>query len=177
MRKEWIWRTATGIRSFGFLPREYTHLGFWREHRALHGDGVRMRWDIIRQDQHGCLPIARKIARHRENEVGIGFEHPGHNLVGRAHRNLGRLTVSSGPQVAQNAPAYLRSRISGRHPTAAPAQPREYDRARFKRLQMSGPPMQKRITMNLSAVLSGILVDVRRFELPTPCLQSRCSPS
>jgi hypothetical protein len=35
---------------FGLLPRVDAHLGFRREHRALHGDGVRVRRNIVRQD-------------------------------------------------------------------------------------------------------------------------------
>jgi hypothetical protein len=67
----------------GFLPREHAHFALRREHRGLHGDGVRMRGNIIRQDQDGRLAIAHEIARHGEDEVGIGFEHPGHELIGR----------------------------------------------------------------------------------------------
>ncbi len=35
----------------GFFPREHAHFGLWREHRALHGDGVGVRRDLVRQDQ------------------------------------------------------------------------------------------------------------------------------
>ena len=47
----------------GLLPREHAHFGVWREHRGLHGDGVRMRRDIIRQDQYGRVAIVHEIAR------------------------------------------------------------------------------------------------------------------
>src|SRR5947207_11588586 len=56
---------------FGLLPRENTHLGLWREHRGLHGDGVGMPRDIVRQDQYGRLAAAHEIACHGENEVGF----------------------------------------------------------------------------------------------------------
>src|SRR4029077_2985529 len=56
----------------GLLPREHAHFGVWREHRSFHGDGVRMRRDIVRQDQYGRLAIAHEIACHREDEVGVG---------------------------------------------------------------------------------------------------------
>src|SRR5580658_8492363 len=46
----------------GLFPREYAHFGLWREHRGLHGDGVRMRRDIIRQDLYRRLAIANEIA-------------------------------------------------------------------------------------------------------------------
>src|ERR1700687_2673457 len=46
----------------GLLPREDAHFGIWREHRGLHGDGVGMRRDIIRQDQDGRLAMANEIA-------------------------------------------------------------------------------------------------------------------
>jgi hypothetical protein len=39
----------------GFLPRVDAYFGIRREHRSLHGDGVGMRRDIIRQDQYGRL--------------------------------------------------------------------------------------------------------------------------
>src|SRR5207253_405275 len=59
----------------GLLPREHAHFGPWREHRGLHGHGVRMRRDIIRQDQYGRLTIAHEIARHGKDEVGVGAVH------------------------------------------------------------------------------------------------------
>src|SRR5579864_6480574 len=53
----------------------------------------------------------------------------------------GRLAVSVAPQVLQNTPGYLGSRISGRHPTgwASTAAAIRLG-ARFKRFQMKGPP-------------------------------------
>src|ERR1700730_2323870 len=72
----------------GLLPREHTHFGVWREHRGLHGDGVRMRRDIIRQDQYGRLAIAHEIACDREDEVGIGAVHLGQIFLDHVHRDL-----------------------------------------------------------------------------------------
>ena len=137
---------------FGLFPGEDAHFGIRREHRALHGGGVGVRRDIVRQDQDRVLATTHEIACHGEDEVGIGFEHLGHKLVGRLQRNLGPLRVNQrGPQLVQNEPGYLRSRISGRQPTgcAITAAATRLG-ARFKRLQMKGPPMQKPITMNLS---------------------------
>jgi len=37
------------------LPRVHADLGLRREHRAFHGNGVWMRRDVIRQDEHGRL--------------------------------------------------------------------------------------------------------------------------
>jgi len=73
----------------GLLPREHAHFGLRREHRGLHGDGVRMRRDIIRQDQQGRLTIAHEIARHREDEVGIGAVHSGQEFIGHLHGEVG----------------------------------------------------------------------------------------
>ena len=73
----------------GLLPREHAYFGFGREHRGLHGHGVRMRRDIVRQDEHGRLAIAHEIARHRENKVGVGAVHPGQELVDHLHRDVG----------------------------------------------------------------------------------------
>ena len=55
----------------GLLPREHAHFGLRREHRGLHGDGVRMRRDIVRQDQDGRLALTHEIACHGEDEVGV----------------------------------------------------------------------------------------------------------
>src|SRR6202049_2848406 len=63
----------------------------------------------------------------------------------------GRLAISAGPQLFQNVPGYLGSRISGRQPTgcASTAAATRFG-ARFTRLQTNGAPMQKPITTNLS---------------------------
>jgi hypothetical protein len=53
----------------GLLPREHAHFGVWREHRGLHGDGVRMRRDIIRQDQYGRLAIPRVTVKTKSGLV------------------------------------------------------------------------------------------------------------
>src|SRR5215813_8747411 len=76
----------------GFLPGEDAHLGFWRKHRALHGYGVWVRGNFVRQDQDWVLATPHEIACHGEDEIGVGFEHPGHKLVDRLHRNLGTLS-------------------------------------------------------------------------------------
>src|SRR5882672_4197755 len=73
----------------GLLPREHAHFGLRREHCALHGDGVWMRRDVIRQDQYGRLAIAHEIARHGEDEVGVGAEHPGHEFLDHLGREIG----------------------------------------------------------------------------------------
>ena len=62
----------------GFFPGEDAHLGFWREHRALHGDGVWVRRDVVRQDQDRVLTTTDEIVCHGEDEIGVGFEHLGH---------------------------------------------------------------------------------------------------
>src|SRR5216683_3655318 len=73
----------------GLLPRENAHFGIWREHRRLHGDGVRMRRNVIRQDQHGRLALAHEIASHGEDEVGVGAIHPGQKFVDYLHLYVG----------------------------------------------------------------------------------------
>ena len=63
----------------------------------------------------------------------------------------GRFAISAGPQLFQNVPGYFGSRISGRQPTGCASTAAEIRAgARFRRLPMKGPPMQKPITMNLS---------------------------
>src|SRR5215831_20726438 len=56
----------------GLFPGEHAHFGLRREHRGLHGDGVWVGRDIVRQDQYRRLAIAHEIARHGEDEVGVG---------------------------------------------------------------------------------------------------------
>src|SRR2546422_9763034 len=73
----------------GFFPGEDAHLCLWREHRALHGDGIWVRGDLVRQDQDRVLATPHEIACHGEHEVGVGLEHLGDELVGRLQRDLG----------------------------------------------------------------------------------------
>ena len=56
----------------GFFPGEQAHFGFRREHRRLHGDGVRVGRDIVGQDQNLALAATHEIPRHGEEEVGVG---------------------------------------------------------------------------------------------------------
>src|SRR5260370_41044183 len=74
---------------FGVLTWEHAHFGIWREHRGLHGHRVRMRRNIIWQDQYGRLAIAHEIACHGEDEVGIGAIHLGQKYVDSIHRDVG----------------------------------------------------------------------------------------
>jgi len=46
----------------GLLPREHAHFGLWREHRGLHGDGVRERLENDVGSRIFYLPMASKIA-------------------------------------------------------------------------------------------------------------------
>src|SRR5579872_2168210 len=74
------------------FPREDAYFGFRREHRALHGDGVGVRGDLVRQDQNWVLATTHEIARHGKEEVRVSFKHFGHELVGRLQRDLGSLS-------------------------------------------------------------------------------------
>ena len=67
------------------FPREHAHFCLRREHRGLHGNSVRMRQDIIRQDQYGRPAIAHEIACHCPDEVGVGAVHLGQKFVDRLH--------------------------------------------------------------------------------------------
>ena len=71
------------------LPREHAHFRLRREHRGLHRDRIRMRRNIVRQDQHRRLATAHEIARHGEHEVGVGAVHLGQELIDLLHRDLG----------------------------------------------------------------------------------------
>ena len=78
----------------GPLPREHAHFGPRREHRGLHGDLVRMRRDIVRQDEdrrlqlahearvHGCRP-ATSMVRCPEGEVTQAYARLARNEVWR----------------------------------------------------------------------------------------------
>ena len=130
----------------GLFPREHAHFGFGSQHGALHRDGERVRGDIVRQDQDRVLAITHEIARHRKEEVILVT-----NWSVVCKVISGRLAISVAPQLFQNVPGYLGSRISGRQPTgcASTAAATRLG-ARFKRLPIKGPPMQNPITMNLS---------------------------
>src|SRR5580700_5834641 len=71
------------------FPREHAHFSLWREHRGLHGDSVRMRRDIIRQNQHRCLAMAHEIARHGEDEVGVVAIHLSQIFFDHPHCDIG----------------------------------------------------------------------------------------
>ena len=75
----------------GFFPRENAHFGLWREHRAIHCGGKRVRGDVVWQHQNRVLTTAHEIARNGKEEVRVGFEHLGHKFVGGLQRNLGPL--------------------------------------------------------------------------------------
>ena len=66
----------------GLLPREHAHFGLWREHRGLHGDGVRERLENDVGLRIFYLPMASKIAGlFAYNDelggcVGINSGHP-----------------------------------------------------------------------------------------------------
>jgi hypothetical protein len=83
---------------FGLLPWEHAHLGLRRRHRSLHGDGVWMRRDIVGQDQYGSLAIAYEIARHSEDEVGVGAVRLGQEFIDHVHRDVGPALDQFGPQ-------------------------------------------------------------------------------
>ena len=56
---------------------------------AFHRDRVRMRRDIIRQDQNGRLAVAHEIAGHREDEVGISAIHLRQKFLDHLHGDVG----------------------------------------------------------------------------------------
>ena len=73
----------------GLLPWVHAHFGLRREHRGLHGDGVRMRRDIVRQDQDGRLTLTHEIACHGVDEVRVAAVHLGQKFFDCLHRDLG----------------------------------------------------------------------------------------
>ena len=82
---------------FGFFPGEHAHFGFRREHHALHGNGVRMGRNIVRQDQYRGLATAHEIACHGEHEVGSVWNILVRNLSTVAIVISGRLAVRPDP--------------------------------------------------------------------------------
>src|SRR5262245_51311041 len=86
----------------GLLPREHAHLGVRREHRAFHGNCVWVRRNFVWQHENRVLARAHELARHGEDEVGIGLEHPDHELLGRLHRDIRTLGSDlSGPSLPE----------------------------------------------------------------------------
>ncbi len=73
-----------GNQVHGIFPGINTHFGLWREFDRLHGHGVRMRRDIIRQDQNRGLTVAHKITCHGEDKVGVSAIH----LIEKGARHL-----------------------------------------------------------------------------------------
>ena len=71
------------------LPREHADFGFGRQHRAFHGRRVGMGRNIVGQDKNRRLALAHEIARHGEDEVGVGAEHLGDELVDLLHGQVG----------------------------------------------------------------------------------------
>ena len=56
-------------------------MGIRREKRRLHGDVVRVRRDVIRQDQYRRLAVAHEFPRYREYEIATGAKHVGQKSV------------------------------------------------------------------------------------------------
>src|ERR1700757_2337412 len=71
-----------------FLPREYADLGIGGEHGGFHRDRVRMRWDVIRQNEHGGLTLTHEVARHGEDEVRVRLVHARGKLLDHRHRDF-----------------------------------------------------------------------------------------
>ena len=151
LRKEWIWRTARGIRSLGSFQGNMLTSAFGASIALSMATAYGWAGDIVRQNQNRGLATTDEIPCHGEDEVGVGLEHPGHEFVGRRHRDLGPLgSQCRTPGLPEYAwilrVAHLRPPPTGCASTAAATRLG----ARFRRLQMKGPPMQKPITMNLS---------------------------
>src|SRR5437899_3091321 len=71
---------------FRLLPRKQADFSVRRQQRAFHGDRVRMRGDVIGQDQDRRPALANEIARHGEDEIRIGAIHPRQEFLGHLHR-------------------------------------------------------------------------------------------
>jgi len=96
------------------------------------------------------LATAHEIPCHGEDEVGVGLEHPGHELVDRRVVISGRWAVSAGPTSSRT-----RLRTSGRASPAATHGLRQNGRDNTigRALQETpdeGPADAEPITMNLS---------------------------
>ena len=55
----------------------------------FHRDRIRMRRDIVGQDQNRRLAAADEVARHREHEIGVGAVHSGQEFFGHLHGDVG----------------------------------------------------------------------------------------
>jgi len=71
------------------FPRENTHLRLWRQHRGFHGDRVRVRRDIVGEDQDGCLAMPYEIASYGEDKIRVGAVHLGEKFIDRLRRDFG----------------------------------------------------------------------------------------
>jgi hypothetical protein len=85
-----------------------------------------MRGNIIGQDQDRRATVANEIARHRENEIGVGAIHPGQKFFSLLHADVGppfhelgspAFHVVGVEQVAHLGPRAGRLRQHGGHDT------------------------------------------------------------
>src|SRR5882724_796958 len=78
-----------GNQALRLLPGVEAHVGLRGQTHDLHGYGVWVRRDVVRQDQYRCLARTHEIARHGEDEVGVGAIHPVQEGVDHLHRDVG----------------------------------------------------------------------------------------
>src|SRR5262249_17829333 len=151
LRKERIWRTARGIRSFGCFQGKMLTSAFGAS--IAHSMATAYGWAGTSSGRMrtGFWQLRTKSRVTVKTKSGLVSNIFLTNLSVVSRVISGRLVISVAPQVVKNRPEYVGSSISGRQPTGC-ANTAAAIRlgARFKRLQMNGPPMQKPITMNLS---------------------------
>jgi hypothetical protein len=66
------------------------YLSVGREHRRLHRHRVRMGWDVVGQDEDGCLAGAYEMARHGEHEFDLELAVGSPSLGGEKRRRSRR---------------------------------------------------------------------------------------
>src|SRR5712671_6526528 len=151
LRKEWIWRTARGIRSLGSFQGNMLTSAFGASIALSMATAYGWAGTSSGRTRIGVWQPRTKSRVTVKTKSGSVSNILVTNVSTVGVVISGRLTVNSGPQVFQKTPGYFGSRISGRHPTGcATTAATTRLGARFRRLQMNGPPMQNPITMNLS---------------------------
>src|SRR5438132_8924711 len=151
MMKELIWRTARGIRSLGSFQGKMLTSAFGASIAHSMATAYGCAGTSSGRTRIGFWQLRTKSRVTVKTKSGLVSNILVTNWSVVCNVISGRLAMSVAPQPFQNVPAYFGSRISGRQPTGCASTAAAIRLgARFKRLQMKGPPLQKPITANLS---------------------------
>src|SRR6202521_3560896 len=116
LRKEWIWRTARGIRSLGSFQGKMLTSAFGASIAHSMATAYGCAGTSSGRTRIGFWQLRTKSRVTVKTKSGLVSNILVTNWSVVCIVISGRLAVSVAPQVVQNAPGYLRSLISGRAP-------------------------------------------------------------